>query len=181
MLCEKCGKNQAVVFYRESVNGKEKSLSLCEHCAAEAERSGEIEKLDFSQGFWSDPFKDMNSIFGTLFGVPQYQKKQLGEAKKCPLCGATFQDLVSEGKAGCPECYKTFADELSGTIGRIHGATSHTGSAPGKFRAGRERRREISSLEHELKSAVSDENYERAAEIRDRLRELRGESGKDGE
>lgn len=178
MLCEKCGKNQAVVFYRESVNGKERSVSLCEHCAAEAEKTGEIEKPDFGT-FFGDPFKDLNSIFGTLFGVPQYQKKSIGEAKKCPLCGSVFQDLVSAGKAGCPKCYTTFADELSETIGRVHGATAHKGQAPGKFRAGIERRREISSLEHELKSAVADENYERAAQLRDRLRELRDEDGKE--
>ena len=40
MLCEKCSKNEATVFYREIVNGKEKKYSLCSDCAAKLEKEG---------------------------------------------------------------------------------------------------------------------------------------------
>ena len=42
MLCEKCKKNEATVFYRENVNGKEKNYSLCQKCAEKLEKKGEI-------------------------------------------------------------------------------------------------------------------------------------------
>ena len=34
MLCEKCKKRTATVFYNENINGKTRSYSLCAECAA---------------------------------------------------------------------------------------------------------------------------------------------------
>ena len=73
MLCEKCKKNEASVFYRENINGKERKYSLCPECAAELEKNGEIKFSAFPH--LSDmndfaPFGDfgsLNSIFGSLF------------------------------------------------------------------------------------------------------------------
>lgn len=166
MLCEKCNKNEAKVYYKETVNGKTRTLSLCRDCAAEL--TGEAGKFNYS-----DPFSDMNSLFGSLFGMPSYYKKAVGEVKKCNLCGAAFEDLVREGKAGCPECYKIFADELAPTIAKIHGATVHKGDAPERYREGFERKAKIRELEEQLKAAVTAEEYEKAATLRDELKALR--------
>ncbi len=184
MLCERCKKNEASVFYRESVNGKQKSLSLCSECADKARKSGELDDEFMNggfmeTGFFEDPFFGTDKLFGSLFGTHALPGKTSEKVKKCSLCGSTFNDLVNAGKAGCPECYKTFAEELNPTISRIHGTTSHVGGAPSTFKKSREQKEKIKSLEAELKAAVKDENYERAAEIRDELRELRGE--KEGE
>ncbi len=181
MLCERCKKNEATVFYRESVNGKERSLSLCADCAEKARKKGELEdgfmkNGFFGGGFFDDPFADADKLFGSLFGVKTLPGAKTEKAKKCSLCGATFRDLMNEGKAGCPECYRTFAEEFAPTISRIHGTTSHVGGAPSAFRRNREQKEKIHTLEAELKSAVKEENYERAAQLRDELRSLRGES-----
>lgn len=175
MLCERCKKNNAAVFYKESINGREKSLALCEKCAAEAESKGEIEKISLGDPFFSEQIGSIDKLFGSLFGLPKYKQTTLPDSKKCTLCGATFADLVSEGKAGCPECYKVFADELADTINRIHGTTVHNGNAPSRFRYDREKKKKIESLEDELKKALKEERYERAAEIRDELKILRKE------
>ena len=169
MLCEKCHKNEAKIYYKETLNGKTRTLSLCKDCAAEM--TGEVGKF-----YTEDPFSDMNSLFGSLFGIPTYHKRAVGEVKKCNLCGSVFQDLVSTGKAGCPECYKTFADELAPTISKIHGATVHRGDAPERFREGFERKAKICELEAALKSAVAAEEYEKAATLRDELKSLREEA-----
>lgn len=179
MLCERCKKNEAVVYYSENVNGNKKAFALCEKCAAEAEKNGEINKPDFGKSLFGDSVNNLNSLFGSLFGIPQYQKRELGERKKCSLCGSAFDDIVNEGKPGCPECYHTFGDELSRTISKIHGAATHTGNAPERFRAGRERKRKIEKVEAELKAAVAAEEYERAAELRDCLKMLREEKSGD--
>ena len=133
MICDKCKKKNAIVFYNEYVNGQKKSLALCADCAAEAEKAGEISSMDLHKKMLYDPFEDMNSLFGSLFGLPQYTKKSVSEAKRCNLCGAEFRDLVADGKVGCPECYKVFSEELRGTITKIHGTTSHNGDAPARF------------------------------------------------
>lgn len=173
MLCERCKKNEATIFYKETVNGVTKSYSLCRECAAEAESAGEIGTVHMD-GLFAPPSLGIDSLFGSLFGVPQYAaKKAVGEVKKCSLCGSTFPDLVNSGKVGCPHCYDVFADELDATIREIHGTTTHTGAAPKRFRHDRELKKKIQKLEDELKSVISNENYERAAEIRDELKALR--------
>ena len=41
MICESCKKNEATVFYEESINGTKRSYSLCAACAAAKEKDGE--------------------------------------------------------------------------------------------------------------------------------------------
>lgn len=177
MLCERCKKNEANYYYRENTNGVEKTYHLCADCARELEKMGEIKgfgKESLYDGFFGG--NDLNSLFASLF-TPSAKKSQgakpIPERTKCSLCGAVFDDLVREGKAGCPKCYEVFSDELEESIRRIHGRTSHTGREPVKLREKNEAKRKITTLEGELKEAVAAENYERAAELRDEIKALR--------
>ena len=173
MLCERCKKNEATVHYREIMNGKEKKYLLCSDCAKELEKSGEISfsapKLfgDSETGFY-------NSMFGSLF-APVRGEKALSETKRCPLCGASFGELVKAGKVGCAKCYDTFGAELERTITGIHGQSTHAGRSPAKLKDELDVRQKIRALERELKEAIRDERYERAAELRDELNSLRAQ------
>ena len=99
-------------------------------------------------------------------------KKEDSE-KKCPVCGTTFREFAENGMAGCPTCYETFADELRPTLGKVHGHTSHIGRAPARYKEKLDTKKHISELEAEQKEAVKNEDYERAAQIRDELKALR--------
>ena len=176
MLCERCKKREATFYYHENVNGKEKSVSLCASCADELEKKGEWRTFGgFGSLFADDAFEPMDPIFGSLF-APLKTGHSAGvvRGKKCPLCGMSLSDFHAEGKAGCPTCYETFADELEPAIGRMQGGTMHRGKMPGGFREKNERQSRILALEEEKKEAIRAENYERAAKIRDELRSLRG-------
>lgn len=179
MLCEKCNKNPATVMYKENINGHVKSFALCAKCASELTEMPGYGKSVYSQGdSLGDVFENVNSLFGSLFGLPAQQvRRQTGEEKKCTLCGAAFAELVKEGKVGCPECYKVFAEELAPTISRIHGTGVHMGTAPERYKEGRERKERIAELESKLKRAVEAEEYEEAAKLRDELRKLKSEDG----
>ena len=162
-------------MYKENINGHVKSFALCSKCASELTEVSGIGKSAYNTG---DVFDNMNSIFGSLFGLPAHQiRRQTEDEKKCNLCGSTFAELVKEGKAGCPECYKVFADELAPTISRIHGTGVHKGTAPERYKEGRERKEKIAELEMKLKKAVEAEEYEEAAKLRDELRKLKSEDG----
>lgn len=176
MLCEKCGKNEATFYYKENINGMEKAYHLCADCAKKLEESGEIRSFD------GNFFDSMNKIFSgdNLFGslfAPIGQRHALGagnrEKKTCPLCGSTFEDIVENGKLGCPMCYEVFGDALPATIQRIHGRTKHTGNVPKRFRAALEAKEKLQKLEDELHEAVKNEEYEKAAELRDAIRALK--------
>ena len=73
----------------------------------------------------------------------------------------------------CPA--NVFRQGLVALLERIHGATQHVGRVPSRMGASMVREKELIELRRELQSAVQSEEYERAAEIRDRIRYLEGE------
>ncbi len=87
--------------------------------------------------------------------------------KRCPDCGLRFMDFRIQGRLGCPNDYQTFRDGLLPLLRRTHGATRHVGKMPS-------RRQAVSPRLHlraELREAVAHEDYERAARLRDQLRQ----------
>ncbi len=177
MLCERCKKNEATYHYHENVNGTEKTYHLCRECRDEMEKKGEIGDVDLNMNtlfdsFFADPFQ--GSLLGSLFSPV---RSQLQSAEKKCSCGMTLRELSAGGMAGCPECYTTFARELAGTVQGIHGRRQHNGRVPGKFREKLSLKQKMEELEKERQEAVRNENYERAAEIRDELKSLREQNG----
>lgn len=157
MKCEKCQKNEASVFYREIINGKETRLTLCPACARERE---EESGLSFKSLF-------SNSLFKSSF--PQV----VTEKEKCPLCGLTSDDVARLGKVGCPACYGAFEAYLAPNLRRLHGSVVHRGRAPARLRQERKEKSEIEKLEGELRASIEKEDYENAARLRDKIREMR--------
>lgn len=145
MLCERCKHNQATVQYTYTVNGSGVSYSLCGQCYHQL--SGAKAPL-FSDFLFSD-------------GINMPPKMQ-DKVKKCDLCGYTVHQIHKEGKVGCARCYRTFQQELSGMIARIHGNKLHVSDAPKAEKA--------STLEQLLEKAIREENYEEAAVLRDRIK-----------
>src|SRR5690606_14596230 len=91
----------------------------------------------------------------------------------CPFCGLKLDDFKKTGRLGCPQCYVTFEPHLSGLLRRLHGSTQHVGKVylpPDPSRAQQEER--IAGLRRKLDRAVQSEDFERAAQIRDEIRDL---------
>ena len=194
MTCQRCKKNPATFFYEENVNGQKKKYVLCAECAEELRRSGEL-----SMSFPSSPlslFGDAGEdLFSGLFGGYALPATHQPRTKRCPLCGLRFSDIVNDGKVGCPQCYSTFADELAPTLSGIHGSAAHRGRRPVRLRAagGKEAAKgstgaevgeipvkeeavpdELTQLRAELKKAIEEEAFEKAAQLRDRIKGLEG-------
>lgn len=171
MLCQRCKKKEANVFYRESINGKETNYSVCSDCAREMEEKGEIK--NHLSHFESHPtgFGDLfSSLFGAVSAVPGVREATLG--KRCSLCGASYSDIAKNGKTGCPQCYSVFSGELSGTVNRIHGNTAHRGRAPKAWKEKLDRTALLESLKKELSESIKAEEFEKAAELRDKIRAI---------
>ena len=116
----------------------------------------------------------MDKLFSGLFGAPALTGGvSTSKSQKQCSCGMTLRDLLDGGMAGCPDCYTTFEEELEPTVRRIHGKSAHEGRIPAKFRGKMDTKKKIERLEKERSEAVALENYEKAAEIRDQLNELR--------
>ena len=159
MLCEKCNKNHATTHIKTVVNGIVREYNLCSECAAKS-------------GYAS------NSITGMLASMlGDMPTLKLQNQKNCQVCGATFSDIAHSGKMGCSECYNTFKDEILPYLKRVHGATQHTGKIPNRAPLiVRPKEKTIDELRQELSRLVADEKYEQAAIIRDKIKEMDGES-----
>ncbi len=177
MKCEKCGKNEATMYYKETVNGVTREMHLCPDCAQKENVGGDFETAFKSMNhFWSDPFHSFlgggfGSLWNDMLGAPS--ATLLGAERKCPTCGMTERELRQTGRVGCPDCYSTFADILKPYVQKLHGATRHIGAAP----AGAEQPKAdpVEALKAQLKEAIGKEEYEQAARLRDEIRRLEGE------
>ena len=130
-------------------------------------------------GSFADPFSELHDqLFSGFFGMPSL--KSLQPEKTCPTCASSYADISKSGRVGCPDCYTTFADELSRLIQSVHGTTSHTGSVPARHRAMKERFEILERRRAALQEAIAKEDYERAAALRDEIRSLEQNEGKEG-
>ena len=161
MLCEKCGKNTATTYIHSVVNGVSTEKHLCAECA----------KTEGIGAFSDNGLTDMlSSMFGNALAInPSISQT------KCKCCGSTFSDIANKGKAGCPECYKTFYDKFLPYIKRVHGSVKHIGKTPSITGETQKKQPDtVASLKEKLSKLISEEKFEQAAEVRDRIRELEG-------
>ena len=96
----------------------------------------------------------------------------LGGGKECPVCDYTFATFRSTGRLGCPHDYEVFRDELTPLIENIHWGGRHVGKVPRHSPQDMQVRTRLLQLRKALEEAVSVEDYERAAQLRDGIREL---------
>ena len=196
MLCQICNKNPATIHIQEVVNGKKQSLHLCLACAGK--RSFDQAALD-----GMDLAELMNSLEQSISEMGLIPFKDLGgkngDSEKdlpdlhCAACDWSLVQFDKTGHLGCPACYDTFADVLNEKMLELHRSAIHVGKLPelnpsqeelpemSSSRSGRKRDLEaqIAELERDLKQSVLREEYELAAQIRDRINALRSENGKD--
>ena len=162
MNCEKCKKRVATVHLTEIVGNEKREVNLCAECAA-------------AQGLMVQPAGGMEFLAG-LVNEQISQELAAMAGLRCPSCGHTFLAFRAQGRLGCPRDYEVFEEALGPMLERMHGATEHVGKLPPTASDELRREKELARLHRELKRAVDMEDFERAAAIRDRLRE-RGRSG----
>lgn len=165
MYCEKCKKRPATLHFTKIVNDEKTEVHLCEQCAQEM---GKVNTM-----FTPFSITDLLSSFFEVGGEGQ-QTIYSQQALKCPQCGFTFGDIKKTGRLGCGHCYVTFREQLMPILKRIQGRTEHSGKVPKKIGGQIWLSREIKRLKDELNKAVAEEAYERAAQLRDKIRELEG-------
>ncbi len=166
MKCQKCGANNANTHVKTVINGEFKEYDLCSECA---------KKMGYTNIF-GDMESEFSNFLGSFFGNVLPARTQ---ATRCEFCGSTYSDIAKSGHVGCANCYDVFADELFPSIRRIHGNTTHCGKNSSLARKAKEKKPaeetkedKIKNLKAELDKAVSEQNFELAAELRDKIKEM---------
>jgi len=164
MLCDICNKKEATVHLTEIINDKITKLHLCEDCAKE--KGAEMEE-HFGL---SDLLAGLADLGATV------EPEVMGTAK-CPSCGFTYQDFKKAGRLGCGDCYESFKKQLDPLLKRIHGSNRHVGKVP--LTAGKtvKETKTLQELKMQLDRAIQAEEFEQAAKLRDKIKEMEKRSG----
>jgi protein arginine kinase activator len=150
MNCENCGKDEVNFHFTSNINGSILEKNLCADCA---------EKLGYTDKAMTRPEMSFEEIFTELFGGRPNRRMLNGY-------GMVFPTFVIP------------------TIGVIvpdqNGASQEQAVQPAVVPADikpeideeMKRRREINILREQMRSAAEEENFERAATLRDSIRRL---------
>ena len=152
MKCENCGKNEVTFVYQSNINGKVTEKHLCSECA---EKLGYTQKIAahsqrmmqnfFGGGFFDDFFSPMPSLMGRMNRMLEDPFDDF------------FSDMPALGAA--KEEPQQKQDDLVGQEDQNWFAYQ----------------RKMNALRMEMKKAVHQENFERAAELRDQIHQLEAE------
>lgn len=166
MLCQSCGQKESSVHITKIINGNKVEMHLCEDCAKQKHDFNINSSLNFGV-----PLSIQNILDG-FFETFSETPKTMNDEISCPVCHKTLSDFRRHGNLGCGNCYKTFKDSMVPIVRRVHGSTEHTGKVPKRAGGAMKMKREVDKLKEELNILVKNEEYEKAAKLRDEIKEL---------
>ncbi len=156
MQCQNCGQRPAAVHLTQIKDDQVTAVHLCEVCA---------EEQGVQTGAGKFPLAGFLASAGSA---------EPANGRHCEFCKATLQDFRDTGRLGCPHCYETFESHLRELLERIHGSSRHAGKVhlPPAAIEGSDTGSQITRLREDLQRAVEAEDFELAAELRDRIKVL---------
>ena len=161
MKCENCGKNEVTFVYQSNINGKVTEKHLCSECA---------EKLGYTQKIAAHNRSMMQNFFGGS------------------LLGNGFLDdffspmpsLMGQGGWMLEDPFDDFFADMpalsAAPVQQEEPKQQQKNDLVGKEEQSRfAYMRQMNALKLEMKKAVHQENFERAAELRDEIHKLEAE------
>jgi protein arginine kinase activator len=162
MQCQICNKRDATIHLTEINDGVRTEMHICEQCAAE-------------QDIAVKSHIPINELLSNLLAVQPTDEELSGALDQklaCPTCGFTLAQFRKEGVLGCPRDYEIFEDVLRPLIEKAHdGRTIHCGKVPLKTPVDTRKQLELLNLRQRLEAAVRSEDYELAAQLRDKIKQ----------
>jgi protein arginine kinase activator len=176
MLCPECNKREASIHVTQIINNQKVTVSLCKECAA---------KFGFHSPLDNVPFPLAEILSGMSKETPAPVQQDAADESVCPNCNLSFEEFTRRGRFGCGNCYSAFRHRLEPIMRKIHGASLHRGRNPNIPHEGTADQtlpvKEEERLDSELKKAIKAEDFERAAELRDKLKAVRQSLSTEGQ
>lgn len=157
MKCDFCD-STATVFYTQAVGDGMVKKNFCDACA---------EDHGLTDG---DAYPMLEKIMDE---IPEHVELLMeDDAQQCDQCGFTLEDYRKVGRLGCSHCYQTFAEEISRGLEKMHTGTRHEGKVPEGIVQDIVREQELETLKNQLAQAIEAEDFEKAATLRDQIKEI---------
>lgn len=162
MNCQNCNKNTATIHLTEITNGKRREKHLCESCAQ-------------SDGIAINAQIPLNDLLNNLLAA-QPKEKSVFDSKNtsCPKCNITMDKINDQSLLGCPEDYDIFNESLNKIIDKCQdGGKVHCGKVPQNKYDETTQNLEMANLKQALDEAIRQERYEDAAQLRDKINQVK--------
>lgn len=152
MKCENCGKNEVTFVYQSNINGQVTEKHLCSECA---------EKLGYTQKLAAQSQRMMQNFFGgglfDDFFTPF--PSLLGRMNR--MLESPFDDFFADMPAlGAPAEARQEPQKSQDTLLEQEEQNQIS------------KTRQLNALRMEMQKAVQEENFERAAELRDQIHSM---------
>jgi protein arginine kinase activator len=158
MKCQSCSQPATVHLTDIETGGQKKVVHLCQECA---EKKKILSKQELNLP------AILQTLIGSNLGAWTDELSRLA----CPVCGIKYMEFRAEGRLGCPHDYEVFRSGLEPLLQRIHRAGRHLGKSPRHRPNAISLQRELLELRQRLREAVDEESFERAAQLRDQIRQ----------
>lgn len=156
-MCDRCGKNPAVIHLTRIAHSGCSELHLCLQCVTGAVKTNQQNA----------------NVHNAISQTIARQLDGAGEMPaRCEGCGYTVEDIRKTGRMGCAQCYRTFERLIGPTISALRKAAGAMPGAAGEpAQEGRDEAA-IRGLREQMRQAVNREEYETAARLRDQIKAL---------
>lgn len=153
MKCENCGKNEVTFVYQSNINGNVTEKHLCSECA---------EKLGYTRKIAAHSQRMMQNFFGNSFFDDFF---------------SSMPSLISRMNRMLEDPFDDFFTDMP-ALGAAPAQQQEQPQQKQDSLVGKEEQsrfaymRQLNALRIEMKKAVHQENFERAAELRDQIKDL---------
>ena len=173
MLCEKCKIREANLQYTEIINDIKREHHFCLQCAKD---------LDYAPKALFDSDLPLAKLLSSLLSETIASKGNDSAGIVCPTCNTTYEDFVANSRFGCKDCYEVFGLLIDGNIKQLQGSDMHNGKRPKIMASSKvnnidiepslNAKDNVEELRRLLDIAIKDEEYEKAAEYRDKIKKM---------
>ena len=151
-MCDSCDTRTAQVTFQVAFGGKKIIRNYCPQCAAKLRRGDA-----------------MGIQMAVINALPP---EQVESTLACPKCGTTMDRVQKTGRMGCAACYRAFGSLTEELFKKLNGTERQLAENVMETPVLSEEQLRLRTLREELAQAVSVENYERAAMLRDEINGL---------
>jgi protein arginine kinase activator len=162
-ICQICQQKVAKIHITQIHGSNVLELHVCPDCS----RQNGLNNIDLSIHVSLTEAVDVEK------GGQAASDSPSDEVKTCAGCGQTYRGFKESGRMGCWQCYDTFAEELEPLLRKIQAGIKHIGKTLNtELIAQTDLAPMILKKKELLRLAVTAEDFETAARLRDEIKSL---------
>lgn len=155
MKCQFCKEKEATIYIQELFGNDSININVCDDCASKYNIIEDYLNLKSSDSFQNIKLKKKTNRIKNI------------EQTECSYCGYHITDYFDTLSLSCPNCYSEFKATIKNTVKNIHSKNKHKNYRSKEYIKLLKKENKIKQLEIKLNDLIREEEYEKAASVRD--------------